>query len=129
MKKYYILAAIAFALITLSGCASSSGKYYPKETNTFETQTQVVLKEANFRVVKNVQTVIMYTQKFKFDKNQLFQSAYNALREEAGLVGAQALINITVEEIDYSKYTTSGNVKNSKQAILVSGTVIEFIKN
>ena len=127
MKRKFTLAVIALAMIILSSCAST-GKYYSKATNTFETQTQVVLSEANFRVVKNVKTVILYNQKYKFDKNQLFQSAYNALREEAGLVGAQTLINVTIEEIDHTQYSVNGNIKNTKQAILVSGTVIEFTK-
>lgn len=127
MKRKFTLAVIALAMIILSSCAST-GKYYSKATNTFETQTQVVLSEANFRVVKNVSTVVTYTQKNKFSNTQLFQSAYNALREEAGLSGAQTLINITIEEIDYSKYGFTGKLKKSQQAVLVSGTVIEFTK-
>lgn len=59
---------------------------------------------------------------------QLYQSAYNALREEAGLSGAQTLINVTIEEIDYSKYGFAGKIKKSQQAVLVSGTVIKFTK-
>ena len=98
MKRKFTFALVMLVILTLSGCAST-GKYYSRTSNLNETQTQVVLSQANFRVVKNVSTVVTYTQKNKFSNTQLFQSAYNALREEAGLSGAQTLINITIEEM------------------------------
>ena len=117
MKRKFTFALVMLVILTLSGCAST-GKYYSRTSNLNETQTQVVLSQANFRVVKNVSTVVTYTQKNKFSNTQLFQSAYNALREEAGLSGAQTLINITIEEIDYSKYGFTGKLKKSQQAVL-----------
>ena len=87
-----------------------------------------MLSQANYKIVKNVSTQVLYTQKFKFDSKQLQQSAYNALREEAALKGSQALINVTFEEINQTNFNLLGIPKSCKQAILVSGTVIEFMK-
>ena len=127
MKKLGILAVIVVAAVAFTSCASS-GKYFSNAVNVNETQTQVVLSQANYKVVKNVSTVVMFTQKFKFGSKQLYQSAYNALREEAALKGSQALINVTLEEVNQAKYNFNGTLKSTKQAVLVSGTVIEFTK-
>lgn len=127
MKKLSIVAVIVVAAVAFTSCASS-GAYYSGTTNVNEKQTQVVLSQANYKVVKNVSTVVMFTQKLKFNSKQLYQSAYNALREEAKLKGSQALVDVTIEEVNQNKYNLNGIVRSSKQAVLVSGTVIEFIK-
>ncbi|MBQ7387935.1 MAG: hypothetical protein IJW01_00930 [Paludibacteraceae bacterium] len=127
MKKLSIVAVIIVAAVAFTSCASS-GKYFSNAVNVNETQTQVVLSQANYKVVKDVSTVVMFTQKFKFNSKQLYQSAYNALREEAALKGSQALINVTLEEVNQAKYNLNGTIRSTKQAILVSGTVIEFTK-
>ena len=127
MKKLSIGAAIVIAAAVFTSCASS-GKYFSNTVNVSGNQTQVVLSQANYKIVKNVSTQVLFTQKFKFDSKQLQQSAYNALREEANLKGSQALINVTLEEINQAKYNLLGLPKSIKQVILVSGTVIEFTK-
>lgn len=121
IKNVIVVAAVAFT-------SCSFGKYVNNTANVNENQTQVVLSQANYKIVKNVSTQVLYTQKFKFDSKQLQQSAYNALREEAALKGSQALINVTLEEINQTNYNLFGIPKSCKQAILVSGTVIEFTK-
>lgn len=121
MKKISIVAVIIVAAVAFTSCASS-GKYFSNAVNVNETQTQVVLSQANYKVVKDVSTVVQFTQKFKFNSKQLYQSAYNALREEAALKGSQALINVTLEEVNQAKYTLNGTIRSTKQAILVSGT-------
>lgn len=126
MKKIGILAAIVVVAVAFTSC--SFGKYVNNTANVNENQTQVVLSQANYKIVKNVSTQVLYTQKFKFDSKQLQQSAYNALREEAALKGSQALINVTFEEINQTNFNLLGIPKSCKQAILVSGTVIEFTK-
>lgn len=128
MKKLSIVAVIVVAAVAFTSCASSGGAYYSGTTNVNEKQTQVVLSQANYKVVKNVSTVVMFTQKLKFNSKQLYQSAYNALREEAKLKGSQALVDVTIEEVNQNKYNLNGTVRSSKQAVLVSGTVIEFTK-
>lgn len=75
-----------------------------------------MLSQANYKIVKNVSTQVLFTQKFKFDSKQLQESAYNALREEANLKGSQALINVTLEEINQTKYNLLGVPKSTKQA-------------
>ncbi|MGM9818712.1 MAG: DUF6567 family protein [Paludibacteraceae bacterium] len=127
MKKLSIVAVIVVAAVAFTSCASS-GKYFSNAVNVNGGQTQVVLSQANYKVVKNVSTVVMFTQKFNFNSKQLYQSAYNALREEAALKGSQALINVTLEEVNQAKYHFNGTLRSTKQAILVSGTVIEFTK-
>lgn len=127
MKKISIVAVIIVAAVAFTSCASS-GKYFSNAVNVNETQTQVVLSQANYKVVKDVSTVVQFTQKFKFNSKQLYQSAYNALREEAALKGSQALINVTLEEVNQAEYNLNGTIRSTKQAILVSGTVIEFTK-
>ena len=97
MKKLSIGAAIVIAAAVFTSCASS-GKYFSNTVNVSGNQTQVVLSQANYKIVKNVSTQVLYTQKFKFDSKQLQQSAYNALREEVNLKGSQALINVTLEK-------------------------------
>lgn len=128
MKKLSIVAAIVVAAVAFTSCVSV-GKYHSNTTNVNGIQTQVVLSQANFKIVKNVSTCVLFTQKIKFDSNQLYQSAYNALRQKANLQGSQALINVTLEEINKANYELMfGSLTSSKQAILVSGTVIEFTK-
>lgn len=127
MKKISIVAVIVVAAVAFTSCASS-GKYFSNAVNVNGGQTQVVLSQANYKIVKNVSTTVLFTQSFKFNSKQLYQSAYNKLREEANLKGSQALVNVTLEEINRESYNLMGIPTKSKQAILVSGTVIEFTK-
>lgn len=126
MKKISIITTTIVAIVIFSSC--SFGRYVPNAVNINGNQTQVILTKANFRIVKHVSTQVFFTQRtFSFNSEQLQQSAYNALRKEADLKGSQILINITLEEVDQIKYTFLGIPKYAKQAIIVSGTVIEFI--
>lgn len=124
MKKLLFI-AVALVAMLLTGC--SSGQYMTTSSNLNLTQTQVVLSEANFRVVKNVHTYLVYKQDLKFDADQLRQSAYASLLREANLQGAQCLINVTFEEVGRVAGGFFG-VTKSQSAILVTGTVIEFTK-
>lgn len=62
----------------------------------------------------------------KFDPEQLKQSAYAALLREADLKGAQTIINVTMEQVE--RVSSFRLVQQTESAILVTGTVIEFIK-
>lgn len=130
MKKLIILAAIA-ATLSLTGC-SSYGRYVNQTKNTNLIQTQVVLSNANFKVVKNVQTIVLYKgSTYRFSSQQLWNSAYAALLKEANLQGSQALINVTVEQVQRVRgvKTPDGYMDTSGyQSVQVSGTVIEFTK-
>ncbi len=103
----------------------STGRYVANSQNLNLNQTQVVLSEANFKVVKQVQTSVVYKASLKFSAEQLKQSAYAALVKEAKLTGAQTIVNVTMEQVQ----RLSGIiVPKEENAIVVSGTVIEFIK-
>ncbi len=123
MKKLSFILTIIIGL-GLSSC-SSVGRYANPSQNLNLNQTQVVLSEANFRVVKHVSTSVIYTQSaMRFDADQLQQSAYAELLRKAKLTGSQALINVTVELVARHK---SSMKSKTEWAILVSGLVIEFI--
>lgn len=130
MKKLIIFAAIA-ATLSLTGC-SSYGRYVNQTKNTNLIQTQVVLSNANFRVVKNVQATVLYkSSTFKFNSQQMWNSAYAALLKEANLQGSQALINVTVEQVQRvrkSLVVEESLYIRSYQSVQVCGTVIEFTK-
>lgn len=124
MKKL-VYAIIAVVAMGMASC--STGNYVTSSLNLNQNQTQVVLSEANFKVVKQVSTSIVYTSKLKFDAQQLKQSAYAALVKEAKLQGSQTLVNITLEQVRREARNMFGFPKY-ENAILVSGTVIEFTK-
>ncbi len=111
-----------FVGLFLASC--STGRYVPNSFNQNLNQTQVVLSEANFRVVKHVSTSVVFRQSLRFDADQLSQSAYAALVRKANLTGSQVLINITMEQV--KRESGFWTIKEDN-ALLVSGTVIEFI--
>ncbi len=122
MKKLSFMLTV-FASLLFASC--STGRYVPNSFNQNLNQTQVILSEANFKVVKHVSTSIVYQQSLTFDTKQLTQSAYAALIKKANLTGAQVLINVTIEQLQRSSGFSI--FKKEDNAILASGTVIEFI--
>lgn len=124
MKKHFVYLLFAAVACCITGC--STGKYVNNSQNVNLNQTQVVLSQANFRVVKQVSTTYVYKGSMKkFNANQLKESAYAALVREANLTGAQTIVNVTMEMLE-----REGGYffKTYQQSVLVSGTVIEFTK-
>lgn len=124
MKRMLSVVIVAVIAMLFVGC--STGKYLDNSQNVNLSQTQVVLSQANFRVVKHVSTLYVYKSSMKkFNANQLRESAYAALVREAELTGAQTLVNVTMEMVE-----REGGYffKTFQQSVLVSGTVIEFTK-
>lgn len=121
MKKLLYLIAVVF--ITAS---YSTGRYVSNSQNLNLTQTQVVLSEANFRVVKTVSTYVTFKEKFNFSSKQLQQSAYAALLREANLQGSQVLINVTMEQVQRVARNLFG-FTTYKDAVRVTGVVVEFL--
>ncbi|MGM9838410.1 MAG: DUF6567 family protein [Paludibacteraceae bacterium] len=124
MKKL-ICVAIAIIALGMTGCSST--KYITNSSNLHMNQTQVVLSNANFKVVKEVSTYFTYKHKQKLDSELLKQSAYAALVREARLTGSQTLIHVTLEQVSRGKRSLFCGDK-SDNVILVSGVVIEFTK-
>lgn len=122
MKK--ILSRIAMAVaavILLVSCGVSQNL----TTNTNLNQTNVVLSQKNFHVVKTVKAEASATYIFGIgglSKKALYTNAVAELTKKANLNGSQALVNVTV--------------KNSGKVILffnkltyhAEGTVVEFDK-
>ena len=104
------------AVLLLASCGISQNL----TTNANLNQTNVVLSQKNFHVVKTVQAEVTATYVFGMSKKALYSNAVAELTKNANLTGSQALVNVTV--------------KNSAKSILcynkityhAEGTVIEF---
>lgn len=123
MKKNLLFAFVAVIAMSMASC--SSGRYLNNSSNVNLNQTQVVLSQANFKVVKHISTTYVYKSSMKFSADQLKESAYAALVKEANLTGSQTIVNVTMEQVNrvHGFY-----FKKYQQAVVVSGTVIEFTK-
>ena len=113
------IAMAAAAILLLAGCGISQNL----TTNANLNQTNVVLSQKNFHVVKTVQAESSATYVFGIgglSKKSLYNNVVAELTKKANLTGSQALVNVTV--------------KNSGKVILcfgkvtyhAEGTVIEF---
>jgi uncharacterized secreted protein with C-terminal beta-propeller domain len=120
MKKMLSRIAMAVAAVLL---LASCGISQNLTTNANLNQTNVVLSQKNFHVVKNVEAETSATYVFGIgglSQKALYNNAVAELTKKANLTGSQALINVTV--------------KNSGKVILffgkviyrAEGTVIEF---
>ena len=120
MKKLLSKVVMAVAAVLL---LASCGVNANLTTNRNLNQTNVVLAQKNFHVVKNVEAEV--TAEYWFGLGGLGKQALqgNALAEltkEANLTGSQALVNVTlhVSAEDYIIY--------SKLTYHATGTVVEF---
>lgn len=122
MKKLFFKAAMAVAaIIMLSSCGAS----HYLTTNANLQQTNVVLSQNNFHVVKNVESSV--TAKYWFgiggiSKKALQENAVAELTKKANLTGSQALVNVTV------KYSGRVILCFSESTYHAEATVIEFDK-
>lgn len=94
MKK-----SLLFLLVLLGISLSSCNSYRPFIWNKRypdPVQTQVILDQPNFRVVKNVEVVMPRKIKKSLMDNPS-QSIYSKLLEEANLTGNQTLINVFID--------------------------------
>jgi hypothetical protein len=120
MKKFLSRIVMAVAAVLLF---ASCGVTQDLTKNMNLNQTNVVLSQKNFHVVKNVEAEASATYVFGIgglSKKALYNNAVAELTKNANLTGSQALINVTV--------------KNSAKVILcfgkvtyhAEGTVVEF---
>ncbi len=120
MKKLLtkVIVAVA-AVILLSSCGMNANLV----TNHNLNQTNVVLSQKNFHVVKTVKAEVSASYIFGIgglSKKALHDNVIAELTKEAGLTGSQALVNVTVHTsakfiIYYNEVTYHAE-----------GTVIEF---
>ena len=121
MKRIFAIFAVAFVAVILTGCGMSS--YMTSNVNV--NQTNVVLQEDNFHVVRNVSAEVSQTYVFGIgglSKRALKDNAVSELTEKAHLTGSQALVNVTMKE-DFQTVLFW-----SKRTVRAQGTVIEFEK-
>lgn len=120
MKKLLSKVVIAIAaIILLSGCGLNANL----ATNHNLNQTNVVLGQKNFHVVKNVEAEVSSTYIFGIggiSKKSLHDNAIAELTKKADLTGSQALVNVTIH--------TSGKLILcwAKVTYYAEATVIEF---
>ncbi len=105
MKKLLLMLVLAI----LSACTTQMESFYTHN----EFQTNVVLSEANFVVIKNVVAVTSRC----FNSGIARNAAIEELFKKADLKGSQAIANITVSQ-------SEGTFCDKAKAF---GTVIEFI--
>ena len=113
MKKIFYFALIAIV------ATSCKGIYIPYATNHFGAQSQVVLNQANFRVVRNVEVVVDFDNT-NMRRAEAEKSAYGELLREAQLTGSQVLINVVIEEILRKGF-------HKHQYVAARATIIEFL--
>lgn len=121
MKKSFIGALLLACTIALSSCATS-GNYL---TNQNVNQTNVVLSEANYKVVGKAEGNAKSRYIFGIggmSKKSMQQNAYSDMVQNAKLTGSQALINI-----NYSQKVKSVPFYLMR-SMKVEGTIIEFTK-
>ena len=122
MKKILtkIVMAVA-AVILFASCGISSNL----TSNANLNQTNVVLSQNNFHVVKTVQAEVSATYLFGIGglgKKALYNNAVADLTKKAELTGSQALVNVTVKS-SAKVFLFYANI-----TYVAEGTVIEFDK-
>lgn len=134
MKKHYFFALCLIAFV-LESCSwgvqtRTVGTYVPHAMNVFGTQTTVVLSQANFRVLRNVEVVVEINNT-NLRKTDVEKSAFAALTRQYPLSGSQAYINVVTEEISRDEYIIANPpiLNEKKQYIAIRATIIEFIKD
>ena len=119
MKKVFY-----FMLVVVLASSCATGYYAPHNINQFGTQTQVVLSEANFRIVRHLEVVIDINNS-NLKRADVEKSAYAELIHRANLTGSQALINVVIEEVRREK--DSWGFVIITQHVAARGTIIEFL--
>ena len=109
------------SIVLLAGCGISQNL----TTNANLNQTNVVLSQKNFHVVKTVEANVSATYVLGIgglSKEALHNNAIAELTKKANLTASQALINVTV------KNTGKVFFLFGKVTMYAEGTVIEFDK-
>ena len=121
MKTFVKVAIALVAALLLTSCGFSSHMTSNQNVN----QTNVVLSQNNFHIVKTVDAKVSATYVFGIGgigKKALHNNAIAELTKKAELTGSQALVNVTV------KTTTKVIFFVVKTTLYAEGTVIEFDK-
>lgn len=125
MKKCFYGIVLFGVAIAFASCAV--GSYVPSTLNVGGTSTQVVLSQANYRVVRNVEAVIEINND-NLRRADVEKSAFAELTRRYPLTGSQAYINVVLEEIRREKFGMGGGLQGRKQFVAVRATIIEFLQ-
>ena len=120
MKHLSLLVTSVLLLLFASGCGISS--YMTQNQN--QNQTNVVLSDNNYKVVKTVEATVENSYVFGIgglSKKALMSNAVSELTKKANLTGSQALVNVTVQV--QNKIILVWN----RKTVVAHGTVVEFI--
>ena len=124
MKKLNIL-----LLVVIIATSCSVGTYYPYAQNNFGAQSKVVLKKANFRVVRDVEAIVDVNNT-NLSRADVASSAYGELLRKAQLTGSQVLINVVIEEVRRESagfFRLLFGMPKRVQHVAARATIIEFL--
>lgn len=99
----------------------------PRSINMFGAQTQVILSQANFRVVRDIELIVEIDNSH-INQTEAEKSAFVALMRKYPLVGSQAYTNVIIEEVRRESDSANGSMTDLKQYISARATIIEFLK-
>lgn len=125
MKKIIYFFVLSLVAVIFGSCAV--GSYVPTTLNVGGVSTQVVLSQANFRVVRNIETVVEINND-NLRRADVEKSAFAELSRKYPLTGSQAYINVVLEEIRREKFGMGGGLQKRKQFVAVRATIIEFLQ-
>ncbi len=123
---YFVMAVCAACLF--SGCAV--GTYMPNSLNVSGTSTSVVLSQANFRVVRNVEVVVEINNT-NLRRADVERSAFAELMRLYPLTGSQAYTNVVMEEVRRESmgfFRALVGIPNRVQHVALRATIIEFLQ-
>lgn len=125
MKKVNYFFVLLCVACVFGSCAV--GSYVPSTLNVGGISTQVVLSQANYRVVRNIETVVDINND-NLRRADVEKSAFAELMRKYPLTGSQAYINVVLEEVRREKFGMAGALQKRKQHVAVRATIIEFLQ-
>jgi hypothetical protein len=126
-KKIYFVMTVCAACL-FSSCAV--GTYMPNSLNVSGTSTSVVLSQANFRVVRNVEVVVDINNT-NLRRADAERSAFAELMRLYPLTGSQAYTNVVMEEVRRESmgfFRALIGLPNRTQHVALRATIIEFLQ-
>lgn len=124
MKKVNYFFVLLCVACVFGSCAV--GSYVPSTLNVGGISTQVVLSQANYRIVRNVEAVIDINND-NLRRADVEKSAFAELMRRYPLTGSQAYINVVLEEVRREKFGMGGGLQKRYQHVAIRATIIEFL--
>lgn len=125
MKKVNYFFVLLCVACVFGSCAV--GSYVPSTLNVGGISTQVVLSQANYRIVRNVEAVIDINND-NLRRADVEKSAFAELMRRYPLTGSQAYINVVLEEVRREKFGMGGGLQKRYQHVAIRATIIEFLQ-